>query len=122
VAEAETAPEAEQSDKVAEKKAAKKASAPKKKDAGDLTEALADGGHDFPGAVKANDDGSGPEGYEIKGNAQSMKYHAPGGRWYDSTVAEFWFKTAEDAQAAGFLEAGSKASVEATHEAEEDDK
>jgi large subunit ribosomal protein L4 len=123
---AEAAPEAEQSEKVAEKKAAKKASAPKKKDAADLTEALADGGQDFPGAVKANEDGSGPEGYEIKGNAQSMKYHAPGGRWYDSTVAEFWFETAEDAQAAGFLEAGSKASVKATHDADadngEDDK
>ena len=51
-----------------------------------------------------------------------MKFHAPGGRWYDSTAAEFWVKTAEDAKAAGFLEAGSKASVEATHDAEEDDK
>ena len=51
-----------------------------------------------------------------------MKFHAPGGRWYDATVAEFWFKTAADAEAAGFLEAGSKKSVEATHEAEEDDK
>ena len=46
-----------------------------------------------------------------------MKFHAPGGRWYDSTIAEFWFKTAADAEAAGFLEAGSKKSVEATHEA-----
>ena len=103
--------------KVAEKKAAKKASGPKK-DAAKLDENV----EDFPGAVKADEDGSGPEGYEIKGNAQSMKFHAPGGRWYDSTIAEFWFKTAEDAKAAGFLEAGSKASVEATHEAEEDDK
>ena len=100
-------------EKVAEKKAAKKASGPKK-DAADV--------EDFPGAVKADEDGSGPEGYEIKGNAQSMKFHAPGGRWYDSTAAEFWFKSAEDAKAAGFLEAGSKASVEATHDAEEDDK
>jgi large subunit ribosomal protein L4 len=107
--------------KTAAKKAAKKTSGPKR-DAEDLAEALADGGSDFPGAVKADEDGSGPEGYEIKGNAQSMKFHAPGGRWYDATVAEFWFKTAEDAKAAGFLEAGSKASVEATHEAEEDDK
>ena len=111
----------------AEKKAAKKASGPKV-DAEKLDDALTDGGQEFPGAVKADEDGSGPEGYEIKGNAQSMKYHAPGGRWYDATVAEFWFKTAEDAEAAGFLEAGSKASVEATHEAEagtetgEDDK
>ena len=57
----------------------------------------------LPGAVKADEDGSGPEGYEIKGNAQSMKFHAPGGRWYDATIAEFWFKTAADAEAAGFL-------------------
>ena len=116
---ADEAPQVEA--KVAEQKAAKKASGPKK-DAEKLERAVADGGSEFPGAVKADEDGSGPEGYEIKGNAQSMKFHAPGGRWYDSTIAEFWFKTAEDAKAAGFLEAGSKASVEATHEAEEDDK
>jgi large subunit ribosomal protein L4 len=103
--------------KVAEKRAAKKASGPKKD-----AEKLAENVQDFPGAVKADEDGSGPEGYEIKGNAQSMKFHAPGGRWYDSTIAEFWFKSAEDAKAAGFLEAGSKASVEATHDAEEGDK
>jgi large subunit ribosomal protein L4 len=111
------APEAKVEEKVAEKKAAKKASGPKKD-----AEKLAKNVEDFPGAVKADEDGSGPEGYDIKGNAQSMKFHAPGGRWYDSTVAEFWFKSAEDAKAAGFLEAGSKASVEATHESEEGDK
>jgi large subunit ribosomal protein L4 len=108
---------AEADEQVDEKKAAKKASGPKKD-----AEKVAERTEEFPGAVKAEEDGSGPEGYDIKGNAQSMKYHVPGGRWYDSTVAEFWFKTAEDAEAAGFLEAGSKASVEATHEAEEDDK
>jgi large subunit ribosomal protein L4 len=101
----------------AEKKAAKKASGPKVD-----AEKLAERTEEFPGAVKADEDGSGPEGYEIKGNAQSMKYHAPGGQWYDATIAEFWFKSAEDAEAAGFLEAGSKASVAATHEAEEEDK
>ena len=108
-----TVVEAPAADAVAEKKAAKKASGPKVD-----AEKLADNTEDFPGAVKADEDGSGPEGYEIKGNAQSMKFHAPGGRWYDATVAEFWFKTAADAEAAGFLEAGSKKSVEATHEAE----
>jgi large subunit ribosomal protein L4 len=117
----EATPEAEVEEKVDAKKAAKKASGPKQ-DAEALSEALSDGGDGFPGAVKADEDGSGPEGYDIKGNAQSMKFHAPGGRWYDATIAEFWFKSAEDAKAAGFLEAGSKASVEATHDAEEDDK
>ncbi len=65
--------------------------------------------------------GNAPKGYEIKGNADSGKYHAPGGQWYDATEAEFWFKTAEDAEAAGFVEAGSPESVEQTH-AEEGDQ
>jgi large subunit ribosomal protein L4 len=99
---------------VAEKKAAKKAGGAKKD-----AEKVADKTEDFPGAVKADEDGSGPEGYDIKGNAQSMKFHAPGGRWYDATIAEFWFKTAEDAEAAGFTEAGKAA---AKTESEEDDK
>ena len=41
-----------------------------------------------------------------------MKYHAPGGRWYDNTVAEVWFKTAADAEAAGFVEAGQASAGE----------
>ena len=72
---------------------------------------------DIPGAAQPLEDGSAPEGYTIKGNKGSMKFHAPGGRWYDATVAEVWFKTAEDAAAAGFVEAGKKAAA-----AEEDDK
>ena len=43
-----------------------------------------------------------PEGYEIKGNANSMKYHVPGGRYYDVTIAEVFFDTAEHAEAAGY--------------------
>jgi large subunit ribosomal protein L4 len=50
--------------------------------------------------------GGAPKGYEIKGNADSGKYHEPDGQWYDQTVAEFYFKTAEDAEAAGFERAG----------------
>ncbi len=60
------------------------------------------------GAVAALEDGSAPEGHTVKGNADSGLYHEPDGRWYDATVAEFWFKTAEDAEAAGFTKAGSK--------------
>ena len=48
-------------------------------------------------------DGSAPEGFDIKGNADSMLYHEPDGRW---------FRTAEAAQAAGFTKAGSRASKE----------
>jgi large subunit ribosomal protein L22 len=54
------------------------------------------------GAVAAPDDGSIPDGYEIKGNANSMKYHVPGGRYYDVTIADVFFDTAEHAQAAGY--------------------
>jgi large subunit ribosomal protein L17 len=48
------------------------------------------------------EDGSQPEGFPIKGNADSMLYHVPDSRFYDSTEAEVWFATAEDAEAAGF--------------------
>ncbi|WP_427384837.1 50S ribosomal protein L17 [Janibacter sp. G56] len=58
------------------------------------------------GAVAATADGSAPEGYPIKGNADSGKYHEPDGQWYDATVAEFWFASAEDAEKAGFTKAG----------------
>ena len=48
------------------------------------------------------DDGGQPEGYEIKGNADSMLYHLPGTPFYDRTIAEVWFDTAENAEAAGY--------------------
>jgi large subunit ribosomal protein L17 len=43
-----------------------------------------------------------PEGFEVKGNADSMLYHLPGTPFYDRTVAEVWFATPEAAEAAGF--------------------
>ncbi|MBW0114029.1 50S ribosomal protein L17 [Pseudonocardia abyssalis] len=43
-----------------------------------------------------------PEGFDVKGNADSMLYHLPGTRFYDNTVAEVWFASAEAAEAAGF--------------------
>ena len=50
--------------------------------------------------------GGAPKGFEVKGNADSGLYHEPDGQWYDQTDAEFYFKTAEDAEAAGFTRAG----------------
>ncbi len=46
-----------------------------------------------------------PEGFDIKGNEDSMKFHTPESPWYDRTVAEVWFRTAEAAEAAGFVDA-----------------
>ena len=51
-----------------------------------------------------------PEGFPVKGNADSGKFHQPDGRWYENTVAEVWFADAAAAEAAGFIEAGTKAS------------
>ena len=60
------------------------------------------------GAIAANEDGSSPdEAYTVKGNADSGKFHEADGQWYDQTVAEFWFKSAADAEAAGFTKAGA---------------
>lgn len=53
--------------------------------------------------------GEAPEGFEVKGNRDSMKYHVPGSRWYSSTRAEIWFDTAESAIAAGYAPAGGAA-------------
>ena len=47
-------------------------------------------------------DGSEPEGFPVKGNADSMLYHVPGSSFYARTVAEVWFATAEAAEEAGF--------------------
>ncbi|MGO1508732.1 MAG: 50S ribosomal protein L17, sunset domain variant [Microbacteriaceae bacterium] len=67
--------------------------------------AVADGGFGEDSAAPL-EDGAAPEGFDIKGNKDSMKFHRPDGQWYEQTVAEVWFRTAEAAEAAGFEEAG----------------
>jgi large subunit ribosomal protein L22 len=68
----------------------------------------------FVGGLVADGD-TAPEGYEIKGNQQSMLFHTPGSRYYNQTKAEFWFDTVENAEAAGFSAPGSS-----QHEAAEE--
>ena len=48
-----------------------------------------------------------PEGYPIKGNAQSKLFHEPDSRYYKATKAEVWFDTVESAEAAGFSKPGA---------------
>jgi len=75
-----------------------------------------------PDSAAPLEDGSAPEGFEIKGNKNSMKFHAPSSPWYARTNAEVWFRTAEAAGAAGFAnaeagdadEAGDAAEAETT--------
>ncbi len=70
----------------------------------------AEGGEESPLAGNPYGDGSyvgdePPEGFTIKGNDRSMKYHVPGSAAYERTIAEVWFNSEEAAQAAGFVRA-----------------
>ncbi len=104
----------------AETKPAKVADLPAD-DAVDATESVDAPAKDIPaGALAATEDGSSPDAdYTVKGNGDSGKYHVEGSQWYDATIAEFWFKSAEDAEAAGFEPAGgaAKQQVEDSDEA-----
>ncbi|WP_366181167.1 50S ribosomal protein L17 [Actinomyces timonensis] len=96
-------------DAVAEAKGEKDAdakAAPAAKEASPKAEKAA-----FAGAVRLDEGSSDApdDEHRIKGNEDSMKYHVPGSRWYDATVAEVWFATVEEAEAAGFAPAGGAA-------------
>ncbi|HSF98568.1 MAG TPA: 50S ribosomal protein L17, partial [Ornithinibacter sp.] len=105
VAKKATVKEAEAATKRAAKDSSKKDA---KKDAAKVEEApAAAAAVALPeGAVAATEDGSAPDGYTVKGNADSGKYHVEGSQWFAQTNAEFWFKDAEAAEAAGFEPAG----------------
>jgi large subunit ribosomal protein L4 len=72
----------------------------------------ADGADEKPvlpkGAKAPLKSGGAPKGYEVKANADSGLYHEPDGQWYDQTEAEFYFKSAEAAEVAGFTRAGGE--------------
>lgn len=61
----------------------------------------------YPGSALPLDDGSAPEGYDVKGNLNSMLYHEPGSRYYAITAAEVYFESAAAAEAAGFAKPGA---------------
>ena len=46
-----------------------------------------------------------PEGFTIKANERSMKYHVPESAGYNRTHSEVWFNSEEAAQEAGFIRA-----------------
>ena len=62
---------------------------------------------EYPGSALPDDDGNAPEGFEIKGNAQSRLYHTPDSRYYKATKAEVYFDSVESAEAAGFSAPGA---------------
>ncbi len=68
----------------------------------------------FAGSVRTEGSAEAPDAdHQVKGNEDSMKYHVPGSQWYDATIAEVWFESAEAAQAAGFEPAGGEAAQQA---------
>ena len=46
-----------------------------------------------------------PEGFTVKGNVNSNKYHLPEGEGYEATIAEVWFVDSDAAERAGFVRA-----------------
>jgi len=50
--------------------------------------------------------GSGPAGWTVKGNEESMLYHTPTSPNYERIVHDVWFKDEESAQRAGFTHWG----------------
>ena len=84
----------------------------------EVQDAVAAEGPHGPDSAAPLEDGSAPEGFDIKGNADSMKYHTTSSPWYGQTIAEVWFRTAEAAEAAGFV----AAKVENDKAEAEDDK
>ncbi len=73
---------------------------------------------EWAGSVKALADGSQPEGFDIKGNADSMLYHVPGSAFYERTVAEVWSATEASAEAAGFQKPPSQRDAADDNESE----
>lgn len=57
----------------------------------------------FTGSARPLEGGAAPDpAFVVKGNEKSMIYHPPESPSYDRTVAQTWFRTEEDAVAAGF--------------------
>jgi hypothetical protein len=58
-----------------------------------------------PGSVRARSDGSSPEpAYAVKGKIATKVFYPPAAAYYTRTRADVWFRTADDARAAGFTE------------------
>jgi hypothetical protein len=79
---------------------------------GDEAVTLLDEATAAPDAAKPRYEGEGvyigsepPEGFTIKGNERSMKYHVPESAGYGRTMAEVWFNSEDAAQEAGFVRA-----------------
>jgi len=99
---------AEETDETAvDEKPAKAAKSPAKRSEASTEEQADEAVPELPKGAKAPlKSGGAPKGFEVKGNADSGLYHEPDGQWYGQTEAEFYFRSADDAEAAGLTRAG----------------
>lgn len=70
------------------------------------------------GSIAPPTDGGIPEGFPIKGNADSMLFHTPDSPHYERTVAEVYFASEDAAEAAGFSKPKSQQDADDTTEGE----
>jgi hypothetical protein len=64
----------------------------------------------YPGSVRAKANGQSPDSaYRIKGNIRSKRYHTMQSPYYERTKAGVWFRSAADAERAGFSAWNSRA-------------
>jgi hypothetical protein len=62
-----------------------------------------------PGSVRARSDGSSPDpAHVVKGKIATKVFYTPAAAYYTRTRADVWFRTADDARAAGFTERGPR--------------
>jgi len=57
---------------------------------------------DDDGSAAPNEDGSAPEGFEVKGKKSTKKFYEPGAAGYAQVKADVYFRDAAAAEAAGF--------------------
>ncbi|OBK24069.1 hypothetical protein A5634_04240 [Mycobacterium asiaticum] len=55
-----------------------------------------------PGSMRAEPDGSGPEGWIVKGRMDTRLFYTPGDANYDEIAAQVWFENEELAAKAFF--------------------
>ena len=63
-----------------------------------------------PGSAPALDGASPDPDYVVKGKTATRVFYAPGSAYYARTRADVWFRTADDASAAGFTPRSSRRS------------
>jgi large subunit ribosomal protein L4 len=75
----------------------------------ETTEAAADAEPELPKGAKAPlKSPRAPKGYEVMADQAAGVYREPEDEGYDASAADFWFKSTEDAEAAGFTRAGEE--------------